>query len=99
LGLPDHDHVLIGRAGGIERDFHLMAEELGQSARSRPRRQGRSFGWAPPAQGEQEAVKQILILIARGLAAWPFAHPAAHLPLCAIVQPIRDRGDRQVRRA
>ena len=28
LGLPDHDHVLIGRAGGIERDFHLMAREL-----------------------------------------------------------------------
>ena len=27
-GLPDHDHVLIGRAGGVERDFHLMAEEL-----------------------------------------------------------------------
>jgi ribonuclease P protein component len=27
-GLADHDHVLIGRAGGIERDFHLMAEEL-----------------------------------------------------------------------
>lgn len=29
-GLPDHDHVLIGRAGGIERDFHLMADELAQ---------------------------------------------------------------------
>jgi ribonuclease P protein component len=27
-GLPDHDHVLIGRAGGVERDFALMAEEL-----------------------------------------------------------------------
>ncbi len=27
-GLPDHDHVLIGRAGGIERDFRTMAEEL-----------------------------------------------------------------------
>ncbi|MFN3990750.1 MAG: ribonuclease P protein component [Erythrobacter sp.] len=27
-GLPDHDHVLIGRVGGIERDFHRMAEEL-----------------------------------------------------------------------
>ncbi len=26
--LADHDHVLIGRAGGVERDFHLMAEEL-----------------------------------------------------------------------
>lgn len=27
-GLPDHDHVLIGRDGGIERDFGLMREEL-----------------------------------------------------------------------
>lgn len=28
-GLPDHDHVLIGREGGIERDFSLLREELG----------------------------------------------------------------------
>lgn len=28
-GLPDHDHVLIGREGGIERDFAQMREELG----------------------------------------------------------------------
>jgi ribonuclease P protein component len=27
-GLPDHDHVLIGREGGIERDFGQMREEL-----------------------------------------------------------------------
>jgi ribonuclease P protein component len=27
-GLADHDHVLIGRAGGVERDFHTMAQEL-----------------------------------------------------------------------
>jgi len=27
-GLPDHDHVLIGRAGGIERDYAAMREEL-----------------------------------------------------------------------
>lgn len=27
-GLPDHDHVLIGRDGGIERDFALLGEEL-----------------------------------------------------------------------
>jgi ribonuclease P protein component len=27
-GLPDHDHVLIGREGGIERDFAAMREEL-----------------------------------------------------------------------
>jgi len=27
-GLPDHDHVLIGREGGVERDFSRMGEEL-----------------------------------------------------------------------
>jgi len=27
-GLPDHDHVLIGRSGGIERDFHLLRADL-----------------------------------------------------------------------
>jgi len=27
-GLPDHDHVLIGREGGVERDFAALREEL-----------------------------------------------------------------------
>ena len=27
-GLPDHDHVLIGREGGIEREFALLREEM-----------------------------------------------------------------------
>ncbi|MEQ8410007.1 MAG: ribonuclease P protein component [Erythrobacter sp.] len=27
-GLADHDHVLIGRSGGVERDFHLIQCEL-----------------------------------------------------------------------
>lgn len=27
-GLPGHDHVLIGREGGIERDFALLRQEL-----------------------------------------------------------------------
>lgn len=27
-GLPDHDHVLIGREGGIERDFAALSQEL-----------------------------------------------------------------------
>jgi len=30
-GLPDHDHVLIGREGGIERDFAAMREELAEA--------------------------------------------------------------------
>ncbi|GGD61550.1 ribonuclease P protein component [Croceicoccus mobilis] len=28
LGLPGHDHVLIGRDGGIERDFTKLRDEL-----------------------------------------------------------------------
>ena len=50
-GLEDHDHVLIGRAGGVERDFATMAEELdkalaraqqgkGDAARGRRPRKG-----------------------------------------------------------
>ena len=27
-GLPDHDHVLIGREGGVERDFATLGAEL-----------------------------------------------------------------------
>lgn len=27
-GLPAHDHILIGREGGVERDFALLREEL-----------------------------------------------------------------------
>jgi ribonuclease P protein component len=35
-GLPGHDHVLIGREGGIERDFATMREELSKAlARAR----------------------------------------------------------------
>ncbi len=33
-GLADHDHVLIGRAGGIARDFHRMREELGHALKA-----------------------------------------------------------------
>lgn len=28
LGLVDHDHVLIGREGGVERDFAQLGDEL-----------------------------------------------------------------------
>lgn len=52
-GLTDHDHVLIGRAGGVERDFAALEQELaaaldraraGKGDRSRargPRRRGK----------------------------------------------------------
>ena len=46
-GLADHDHVLIGRAGGVERDFHLMADELSK-ALSRAR-----AGQGDPARGRR----------------------------------------------
>ena len=45
--LPNHDHVLVGRAGGVKRDFHIMADELeralsrastGKGDAARPRR-------------------------------------------------------------
>lgn len=32
-GLPGHDHVLIGREGGVERDFALMRHELSAALR------------------------------------------------------------------
>jgi len=50
-GLPDHDHVLIGREGGVERDFGQLREELsaalsraaeGKGDRPRPLRKPRS---------------------------------------------------------
>ncbi|WP_228244255.1 ribonuclease P protein component [Porphyrobacter sp. GA68] len=45
-GLPDHDHVLIGREGGVERDFALLRSELAEalgrlaSGKGDPRRRG-----------------------------------------------------------
>ena len=59
-GLPDHDHVLIGREGGIERDFAQMREELAAAlARAAagkgdpPRRRK-----GPPRHGEGDRAKR-----------------------------------------
>ncbi len=50
-GLPDHDHVLIGREGGVERDFAKLSEELvtalgraarGEGQKGRPPRRRRN---------------------------------------------------------
>ena len=50
-GLPDHDHILIGRDGGVERDFAALRSELdvalaraaqGQGDRPRKPRKQRS---------------------------------------------------------
>lgn len=57
-GLPDHDHVLIGRSGGIERDFHRMKAELvealerARAGRSDPARGRR------PRRGSRAGAKQ-----------------------------------------
>jgi ribonuclease P protein component len=47
-GLADHDHVLIGRDGGIERDFATMREEL--TAALARARQGKGDKPRPPRQ-------------------------------------------------
>jgi ribonuclease P protein component len=40
-GLPGADHVLIGRAGGVERDFALLRAELEQALRKAARKLSR----------------------------------------------------------
>lgn len=55
-GLPDHDHVLIGRAGGIERDFAQMREELTIAlARARD---GKGDPRRPPRRGPRKGVRK-----------------------------------------
>lgn len=53
-GLPDHDHVLIGRAGGIERDFHLMAEELAKALERAREGRGDPAGGRRPRRGPRK---------------------------------------------
>jgi len=53
-GLPDHDHVLIGRTGGIERDFHLMAEELAKALERAREGRGDPSGGRRPRKGDRK---------------------------------------------
>ena len=53
-GLPDHDHVLIGRAGGIERDFHTLAEELGKALERAREGRGDPSGGRRPRKGNRK---------------------------------------------
>jgi ribonuclease P protein component len=67
-GLADHDHVMIGREGGIERDFAQMREELSialqrardgkadppRAGRGNRRRAGRGEGKAPRASRKDQ---------------------------------------------
>lgn len=52
-GLSDHDHVLIGRAGGVERDFHLMADELSLALERARDGKGDSGGVRRPRKGNR----------------------------------------------
>lgn len=52
-GLADHDHVLIGRAGGIERDFHLMADELTKALERAREGRGDPSGGRRPRKGSR----------------------------------------------
>ena len=53
-GLADHDHVLIGRAGGIERDFHRMADELAQALARAREGKGDPAGGRRPRKGPRK---------------------------------------------
>lgn len=53
-GLPDHDHVLIGRAGGVERDFHTMAEELEKALARAAESKGDPAGGRRPRRGNRQ---------------------------------------------
>jgi ribonuclease P protein component len=53
-GLADHDHVLIGRAGGIERDFHRMADELAQALERAREGRGDPAGGRRPRKGNRK---------------------------------------------
>ena len=52
-GLPDHDHVLIGRAGGVERDYHLLAEELSRALDRAREGRGDPSGGRRPRRGNR----------------------------------------------
>ncbi|MFN4020287.1 MAG: ribonuclease P protein component [Erythrobacter sp.] len=52
-GLADHDHVLIGRAGGVERDFHTMAGELAKALERAREGRGDPSGGRRPRKGSR----------------------------------------------
>jgi ribonuclease P protein component len=52
-GLANHDHVLIGRTGGVERDFHRMADELAQALERAGAGKGDPAGGRRPRRGDR----------------------------------------------
>lgn len=57
-GLPDHDHVLIGRAGGVERDFQLMADELAKALERAGEGKGDPSGGRRPRKGNRGGTRK-----------------------------------------
>ncbi len=59
-GLPDHDHILIGREGGVERDFGDLRQELERalekatSGQGDPPRSRTGRGRKPKGQGQRK---------------------------------------------
>ena len=58
-GIPDHDHVLIGRAGGVERDFQIMAEELQRSLERARSGKGDSARGRRPRKGNRKPSEKL----------------------------------------
>jgi len=54
-GLVDHDHVLIGRAGGVERDFETMAAELDKALSKAKDGKGDPSRGRRPRRGDRKA--------------------------------------------
>ena len=57
-GIADHDHVLIGRAGGTERDFATMAKELGLALERAASGKGDSARGRRPRRGDKRGKPQ-----------------------------------------
>ena len=53
-GLPDHDHVLIGRAGGVERDYQQLADELTKALDRAREGKGDHSGGRRPRRGNRK---------------------------------------------
>jgi ribonuclease P protein component len=53
-GLPGADHVLIGRAGGIERPFPELVEDLGKALRKLQAKAVRADDGAAPSPGRRD---------------------------------------------
>lgn len=53
-GLADHDHVLIGRSGGVERGFAEMGEELGAALERAKAGKGDSARGRRPRRGRRD---------------------------------------------